>query len=153
MALTVHRLRRSFLISFIIGIPSLVLWILTTVSANTEKKVWLLIAAISLDVLEDWFLATPLSDKLLGHTFRKAIDAKHTMARYESFFIIALGEGVFLLVRGSPLKQGFSPYLSRGIEALLIYFFLNWTYFHGDTSKRFVHALYRRWWVKWLWFL
>lgn len=140
-----------FLVGFAIAIPSVVLWVLATISSDSDRKIWFLTAAIIYDVVEEWFLGSPIGDKLLGDHIRKAVDSRHTMTRYENFFIIALGEGVFLLIRGSPLQQGLSRQLGRGVQALLIYFYLTWTYFHGDLSKKYVHALYRRWWIKWLW--
>lgn len=140
-----------FLVALMISIPSIVLWVFATISVNPDHKVWFLLAAILYDAFEEFFMASPIADTLLGNHIRKSSDIKHTMIRYESFMIICLGEGVFLLIRDSPLGQGLSTQLGRGIQALLIYFYLCWTYFHGDLSKQYIHALYRRWWIKYLW--
>ena len=65
-----------------------------------------------------------------------------------TFSIIALGEGVFFLIRRRPTGQDLTAYLRKGVLGLQMYFFLAWTYFHGNTLRRHVHALYHRWWIK-----
>ena len=142
-----------FFAAVVIGVPSIVLWVLTTVVNAPDKKIWLLVAAIVYDSCQNILIMSPITDKLAsGDNIRKTVDVRHTTSRYENFFIIALGEGLFLLIRGSPLGQGISEQLGRGIIGLLIYFYLAFTYFHGDMSKTYVHALYRRWWIKYLWY-
>lgn len=92
-------------------------------------------------------------DKIVGRHIRKHINEAHAIKRMENFFILALGEGVFLLVRGSPLGQGLSAQLARGVLGLLIYYALHSLYFNSDQSKKYVHPVYRQWWRRELYYL
>lgn len=46
------------------------------------------------------------------------INEAHATKCMENFFILALGEGMFLLVRESPLGQELSTQLARGVLLL-----------------------------------
>ena len=115
---------------------------------TNDTQIKLMVAALIYDYTLQFVLLSPVADLLLGKKFRKHRGQKHTIKRFENFFTIALGEGVILLVRESPLGQGFTNQLGRGIFVFQIYYALNYLFYHADMSKRFVHALYRRWYIR-----
>lgn len=86
-----------------------------------------------------------------GHILKR-VNYKHQIKRIENFFIITVGEGVFLLVRGSPLGNGLRNQLGKGVITLMIYYIIHWTYFYGDQTKTRVHPAYRRWYIRVLWY-
>ncbi|KAF1985367.1 hypothetical protein K402DRAFT_394710 [Aulographum hederae CBS 113979] len=146
-------LRRRFLIGLLLGIGSTAMWVILSITDNENLKTSLLVAVIVFDYATSLVLASPLGALLLGKGPQKAEDTEHTVKRYESFFIIALGEGVFILIRGSPLGSGLTNAFWRGVLALIIYYNLNWLYFNGDQTKTFIHAMSRRWYIKAAWHL
>lgn len=146
-------LRRQFLVTAVLLVPSTALWITLAIVDSEQVKIKLLIAAIVWDYASSTIFQSPIGSRLLGKGPQKAQDARHTIGRHENFFIIVLGEGVFLLVRGSPLERGLSEQLGRGVLAFIIYFNLNWLYFNGDHARKFTHAAYRNWYTKILWHL
>lgn len=145
-------LRRSTLAKLIASVPMTGLWLAATVTQG-----WVQYGLVCGAVVygNAWGLVelTPMGQRIFGDGLRTQRDWKHTIKRWENFFVIALGEGVILLIRTSPLGAGYTVQLSRGIMALMIYFFLHLLYFNSDQAKTFVHPLYRRWWMKASWFL
>ena len=65
------------------------------------------------------------------------MDAEHFTERLENFFIIILGEGVLLLIKGSPLGGGFSQRLNGGVLTLVVLYCLAILYFNGDQTRRY----------------
>lgn len=152
--------RRLVLIGCIISLPGLGLWVATTITRGWLQT-WLFLGAILFDYgrviatrspLERILLGGELSRKM-GAGFAKKMNEIHIRKRYECFFIVALGEGVFLLIRGSPLGVGYNDHTTRGVTALLAFYNLHWLYFNGDQERVFVHALHRRWYIRELWSL
>jgi low temperature requirement protein LtrA len=114
-------------------------------------KVGLLIAANAIEHPVAVFLASPTADRLLTKNLKRNPDVEHYVERYEGFFIIILGEGVFRLIAGSPSGIGMNAETGTVLTALLLYYLIHWLYFNGDQSKEFVHALRRTWWKPVLW--
>lgn len=73
------------------------------------------------------------------------------MIGIQDFFIIILGEGVLSLIKDSPLGRGITSQAGAGVLALMAYYVLSGFYFNGDQSRRYVHAVRRTWWRKFLW--
>lgn len=145
-------IRRLMLVGWLITLPVIGLWI-GIISTTNITQVILLIVVLAYDYSATIFLRSPLGDRLLGNSehLRKATNPTHTRKRYEQFFTIALGEGVIILLRNSPLGEGLRRQIGAGIHAMLIYFFLHWLYFNGDQSKSKIHALHRRWYIASTW--
>lgn len=146
-------MRRQFLVELLGWVPALALWILAGVLNNLDYRYNFIVAAVAYDYVWSLALSSPVGDFLVGKNFRKAQDHKHLTSRYGNFFIIALGEGVFLLIRSSPLGAGLSLATAIGVQAIVVYFFISATYFRGDNSKRYVHAQNRSWYIQNLWTL
>ena len=96
-------------------------------------------------------LHSPLIDRLLAHGYRKSVDLEHYVERIGSFFVIILGEGVILLVRGSPLGQGVNSQVGTGIAALALYFCLHMFYFRGSHTSHSIASVRRATWKLALW--
>lgn len=139
-------LRRIWIWRFLLTLPITGLWI-GAIFSRDNSQLGLIFASLFFERAWIWLEASPVGDRLWGgeHHVRKYHDYKHTIKRLENFFIITLGEGVFLLIRGSPLGKGFSQSAGRGISALMIYYLIHWTYFYGDHTRTLVHPVYRRW--------
>ncbi|KAI9721905.1 MAG: hypothetical protein M1828_005000 [Chrysothrix sp. TS-e1954] len=143
-------LRRYSMIAGVITLGTIGLWIAATLT-SAQVQPWLIFAAIITDYVKWAALESPMGDALLGSGYKKAADWKHIRGRMENFFIIVLGEGVFLLIRGSPAGQGFTPELGAAVLGLTIYYPIHWLYFAGDQTRSFVHAKNRRWYYRTLW--
>lgn len=145
-------LRRRFLVRLFFTVPIVGIWVGATLTTGWTQfgLIW---AAVGYERAWAIFEASPIGDRLMGDGVKAKHNWSHSIKRFENFFIITLGEGVFLLVRSSPLGAGYTMQLGRGVMALLVYFFLHWIYFNGDQTKKFVHPVNRRWWIRLLWFL
>jgi len=88
-------------------------------------------------------IESPLGQRFLKSKGRKAIDADHFTDRYQSFFLIIVGEGVFLIIKNGPLGYGVTDRYGAGANALIIYYLLAMIYFNGDQSKRYIHSIKR----------
>jgi low temperature requirement protein LtrA len=98
------------------------------------------------------FQASPFGERLLAPSgFKRTVNIDRYIERYEGFFIIILGEGVFRLIEGSPSGMGITKRSGTVVTTLMLYYVLHWLYFNGDQSKQFVHALRRTWWKPILW--
>ena len=145
-------LRRLFLFKLAATIVPGAFWI-AAMYTPYPGKIALLISANAVEHPVDFYLASPRGDRLLPDGWKKTPDIDHCVERYEGFFIIILGEGVFRLIEGSPSGLGFNSATGVVLTALLMYYILHWIYFNGDQSKEFVHALRRTWWKPVLWTL
>ena len=143
-------LRRHFLFQLGATIITTGLWV-GAIFTPYPGKVGLLIAANAIEHPVAVFLASPTADRLLTKNLKRNPDVDHYVERYEGFFIIILGEGVFRLIAGSPSGIGMNAETGTVLTALLFYYLIHWLYFNGDQSKEFVHALRRTWWKPVLW--
>ena len=113
----------------------------------------LIFAAIIVEALTTTLIVTPPVERLLKQEHMEHFDADHWVERVQDFFIIILGEGVMSLIKGSPLGRGITDQAGIGVLALVGYYVLSGFYFNGDQSRRYVHAVRRTWWRKFLWLL
>jgi low temperature requirement protein LtrA len=143
-------LRRQFLFRLVSSMVPGALW-LTAIFTSYPTKLVFLALANAVEQPIDIYLASPLGDRLLPDGWKKTPDVDHCVERYEGFFIIILGEGVFRLIEGSPSGMGLNHATGIVLTALLMYYVLHWLYFNGDQSKEFIHALRRNWWKPVLW--
>lgn len=145
-------IRRRVFLQTALGVPLLALWI-PAFYHHYPIKTGLVYAAV---VLEYWVAAiieTPLAERFLKDDRKEILNTDHWVERIQDFYIIILGEGVLNLIRGSPLGHGISSQAGAGVAALLIFYVLSGTFFNGDSSRRYVHAVRRAWWRKVLWLL
>jgi low temperature requirement protein LtrA len=126
------------------------LWIGAIFVSFPHKLIFLVLANV-VEHPVGVFLASPTADRLLANNMKRRPDVDHCVERYEGFFIIILGEGVFRLIEGSPSGMGLNQQTRTVLTALLIYYMIHWLYFNGDQSKEYVHALRRTWWKPVLW--
>lgn len=100
-------------------------------------------AAVAIFVEEcTWiFCYCPAAKKLLRATYTTAVDINHEVDRYAAFYIIALGEFLYLIIVGSHAAIGLNDRLLRAIWTLIIAFCLNWLYVHNDGSVENDHPL------------
>lgn len=87
------------------------------------------------------FCYSPAAKKLLRATYTTAVDINHEVDRYAAFYIIALGEFLYLIIVGSHAAIGLNDRLLRAIWTLIIAFCLNWLYVHNDGSVENDHPL------------
>ncbi|KAJ5887699.1 hypothetical protein N7495_007740 [Penicillium taxi] len=103
------------------------------------------IAAAAVAVLiEDasWvFCYSPIAKKLMRVKYSTAVDIPHEVDRFAAFYIIALGEFLYLIIVGSHAAVGLNERLLRAIWTLIIAFCLNWLYVHADGSLNTTHPL------------
>lgn len=91
-------------------------------------------------------MQSPIGGRIQGRRRAKRVaDPEHTRRRFEQFFVVCLGEGVVLLIRGSPLGISCDQHILIGCLGFLVYFFIHYIYFNGDQTKSYVHALHCRW--------
>jgi low temperature requirement protein LtrA len=143
-------LRRQFLIQVAATLVTSALWI-PAIWVSYPSKIILLILANALEHPFDVLMASPLGDRLLTDGWKRNIHVGHYIERYEEFFIVILGEGVFRLIEGSPSGMGVNQTTGTVIIVLLFFLVIHWLYFNGDHSKRYIHALKRTWWRPMLW--
>ncbi|RDW92630.1 hypothetical protein BP5796_02024 [Coleophoma crateriformis] len=113
----------------------------------------LYIPAIVLEMASLSFTNSPMQDRLLKGQHRKAPDPEHLVDRFEGFFILIVGEGVFLLIKNSPLGLGVTTQSSLGVMVLVIYHTVFSIYSASDQSKNYIHAVRRAWWSTTLWII
>jgi hypothetical protein len=85
----------------------------------------------------------PAIKKLLKLEYSTALNIEHEDERYHAFYIISIGEFLYGLCAGSPLRFGFNAKLSKGISLVLISFIFLGIYTHKDGSLKAIHALRR----------
>lgn len=87
------------------------------------------------------FCYSPVAKRLLRVKYSTAVDINHEMDRYAAFYIIALGEFLYLIVVGSHAAIGLNDRILRAVWTLVIAFCLNWLYVHADGSVEHEHPL------------
>jgi low temperature requirement protein LtrA len=143
-------LRRQVLVQIILTSCTSAFWV-AAIYVHYPAKIALLVLANAAEHPIAIYLASPYSNWLLAGGWEKKPDIEHLVERFEGFFIIILGEGVFRLIEGSPSGIGINYRTGTVLTALLLYYVLHWIYFNADQSKEFVHALRRTWWKGFIW--
>jgi low temperature requirement protein LtrA len=143
-------LRRLFYFQAAATIITVGIWI-GAIFCPFPGKLALLIIANVIEQPIGTFLASPTADRLFTKDMKRTPDVDHCVERYEGFFIIILGEGVFRLIVQSPSGLGLNGNTGTVLTALIMYYLIHWLYFNGDQSKAFIHALRRTWWKPVLW--
>jgi low temperature requirement protein LtrA len=143
-------LRKLWFFKVFVSLASGALWI-GAIYAEYPNKITLLVVANFIEHPINVFLLSPAADRLLTPGWKREVHVEHYIERYEGFFIIILGEGVFRLIEGSPSGMGITGNSGAVIASLIMYYLLHWLYFNGDRTKTFVHALRRTWWKPVLW--
>ncbi len=85
----------------------------------------------------------PISAVLLRGLPRRIDDPESLIERFSGFFVIILGEGVNALLFQTDWGLGFGARLGMGVEVFIIFYLLFWLFFLGDSSKNYIHAVYR----------
>ena len=135
-------LRREIALNFIFGIPITGLWI-GALKLDWPSNAALILPALVLEGLAQTLMTLPIGDQLLRGSPRRTVDPEFYIERLQGFFVIILGEGLYVLVVGGNWGLGFGTRLGMGIQALLIYYALFWLFFLGDAGKTYIHALFR----------
>lgn len=76
-------------------------------------------------------------------THSTALNIEHEEERFHAFYIIALGEFLYSIVAGSPLRSGWNTNLAKGISVLVTAFMFMGIYASKDGSFKATHALRR----------
>ncbi|KAF3399828.1 hypothetical protein F1880_008400 [Penicillium rolfsii] len=97
--------------------------------------------AVSLEEITWVFSYSSAAKKLLRVKYSTAVDVPHEIDRFAAFYIIVLGEFVYLIIKGSNAAVGLNERLLRAIWTLVIAFCLNWLYIHADGSMESIHPL------------
>jgi len=143
-------LRRLIMFNFLSALPSTGLWI-ACIYVNGVGAVGPAIAAALLEYLHPLILDSQIGSKLTPSEYRKEMDPDHFRTRMANFFIITVGEGVLVLIKGGPLGIGVSSAFTLSIWSLLIYFLLSYLYFNRDQSVRYIPAIRHKGWRTLLW--
>lgn len=151
-SLHLPHIRRRTILQTLLGLPLLALWI-PAFYHEYPAKAGLAYAAVVLEYWAAAFIETPMAQRFLQDDRKEIFNTDHWVERIQDFYIIILGEGVLNLIRGSPLGSGISSQAGAGVAALLIFYVLSGTFFNGDSSRNYVHAVRRTWWRKVLWLL
>ena len=153
-AFFIPHIRNRIALQVVFIVPILPLWIVAEFQ-KVDLKAGLAFAAVNMEVLAQFIIESPLVTNrfLHAHDRGERTNADHWVERINDFYIIILGEGVLSLIRGSPLRRGFTWQAYGGVLALIIYYALSGFYFSGDQSNRHIHAVRRAWWRKNVWLL
>lgn len=102
-------------------------------------------AALLFIVENSMFLlnVNPWLTKKLGLKYSSALNIEHEDARFQGFFIIAIGQFLTTTVLKSPLSIGWNTKLRKGFSLLFDAFVFLGLYTHRDGCLRAVHALRR----------
>lgn len=85
--------------------------------------------------------------------YSTAVDMAHEIDRMAAFFIIILGEFVYIVIVGNPAGTGLTPGYAKAVCTLIIAFCLNWIYVSGDGSLEATHPIRRSPWTAFGFFL
>ncbi|CAI7612174.1 unnamed protein product [Penicillium bialowiezense] len=110
-------------------------------SVSIRGKVAAAAVAIVVEIMV-WILCySPAAKKLLRTRWSTAVDIAHEIDRFAAFYIIALGEFLYLIIVGSYAAIGLNERLLRAVWTLVIAFCLNWLYSHADGALDTIHPL------------
>jgi low temperature requirement protein LtrA len=84
---------------------------------------------------------SPAGKRLLRVKWSTAVDLAHEIDRFAAFYIIALGEFLYLIIVGSHTAVGLNDRLLRAVWTLIIAFCLNWLYVHADGAMETTHPM------------
>ena len=110
-------------------------------SVSIRGKIAAAAVAVVFEEIAWVFTYSPAAKKLLKVKYSTAVDIPHEVDRFAAFYIIALGEFLYLIIVGSNAAVGFNERLLRAIWTLVIAFCLNWLYVHADGSVDATHPL------------
>ncbi|KAF9248595.1 hypothetical protein DTO013E5_6377 [Penicillium roqueforti] len=100
-------------------------------SVSIRGKIAAAAVAISVETMV-WILCySPAGKKLLRVRWSTAVDIAHEIDRFSAFYIIALGEFLYLIIVGSYAAVGLNKRLLRAVWTLVIAFCLNWLLLAG----------------------
>ncbi|KAJ5092442.1 hypothetical protein NUU61_007312 [Penicillium alfredii] len=110
-------------------------------SVSMRGKIAAAAVAVSVEEMLWVFCYSPAAKKLLRTKYSTAVDIPHEVDRFAAFYIIALGEFLYLIIVGSNAAIGLNLRLMRAIWTLIIAFCLNWLYTHADCAVKCTHPL------------
>ena len=145
-------IRKLMVVASLLVLPAVGLWI-AALLLDSQKAVGPAFAAIIWEYTAPLVFETPLGKKLHSHEYQKEVNPVHLRSRMGNFLIIAIGEGVLLLIKGGPLGEGYNAVASLAVWALLIYFFLAYVYFNRDGSIRYIPAVRKKGYRILLWMM
>ncbi|KAH3678425.1 hypothetical protein WICMUC_001442 [Wickerhamomyces mucosus] len=136
-----HRLQMR-MFSTTLLITSSLWWLILLIHNNWGRCIF---AAILFSIEQlCWVLSIhPWTKKKLKLEYSTALNIEHEDERFQSFYIIAVGEFLYNLVADSELKQGWNKRLSKGLSVIIISFLFLGFYAQKDGCRRAVHALRR----------
>lgn len=101
-----------------------------------------------------WSLTlSPWLKRRLKLRYSTAVDIAHEIDRMAAFFIIILGEFVYIVIVGNPAGIGLTSGYGKAVCTLVIAFCLNWIYVSGDGSLEATHPIRRSPWTAFGFFL
>lgn len=101
-----------------------------------------------------WSLTlSPWLKRRLKLRYSTAVDIAHEIDRMAAFFIIILGEFVYIVIVGNPAGIGITSGYGKAVCTLVIAFCLNWIYVSGDGSLEATHPIRRSAWTAFGFFL
>ncbi|KAM3510803.1 hypothetical protein MY11210_005524 [Beauveria gryllotalpidicola] len=96
---------------------------------------------------------SPWLKRRLKLRYSTAVDIAHEIDRMAAFFIIILGEFVYIVIVGNPAGTGLTAGYGKAVCTLVIAFCLNWIYVSGDGSLHATHPIRRSPWTAFGFFL
>lgn len=118
------------------------IWI-AVIFVPTRTKVGLCFMLFFLEKISSIFVYHIWTVRKLKLRFYSAMNIEHEVARFFSFYTIAIGQFVSGNVLSQPITPGINDSLWRAIMILVIAFTLIWFYLNGEGSIKAVHALRR----------
>ncbi|OAA58171.1 low temperature requirement protein A [Cordyceps fumosorosea ARSEF 2679] len=147
-----HRVQARIMASFMfVGLLITVPLFLSSVSIEAKAAV---VAVLIVYQECTWSLTlSPWLKRRLRLRYSTAVDMAHEVDRMAAFFIIVLGEFVYVVVVGDPAGIGLTAGYGKAVCALVVAFCLNWVYVSGDGSLRATHPIRRSAWTAFGFFL
>lgn len=96
---------------------------------------------------------SPWLKRILKLRYSTAVDIAHEIDRMAAFFIIILGEFVYIVIVGNPAGIGLTSGYGKAVCTLVVAFCLNWLYVSGDGSLEGTHPIRRSAWTAFGFFL
>jgi hypothetical protein len=138
----IPEIRRERALSFLLSLPITGLWI-GALKLSWPSQAALVLPALMLESLSSLLVSLPVGDRFRGGEPERVIDPDKDIARLQGFFTLIIGEGVFGLIVGNDSGLGFGDKVVLSVEALIIYYVVFTLFFLGDSSKTYIHALFR----------